>query len=356
MISDGGSDSAPPTPESHTAMPWQSHHGPIMGHPGHQLQRAASFADFGQHMNNYSLQQQYNAHRHSLSSSGPPEYQGAPPLGQTPLHSHGHPQHQQQHPGVQMLQRTGSIPHHNYFVPDQNNPAIATMNPNQHTQHPQYHPQVPRQGERVSLDIPPYSNAPDLASSIPNSSPDSYSASGRSPSAQDAGFYTHVAPGQTAAYALHAASPVTQQGPQMMAFQGQLPPTQAAAAAAAAAAAQVMTHPATVQPVQQQQQQQQQQGQGVPQQQSPEQYHPHHHHHHHQQQQQQAHAQQQTQQPQEQQQQQWYDSAQYQSPVEVATIGSLPPFGSGGLYDPWGPKLDFEDPSMQMPSARIESM
>ncbi|KAK4246962.1 hypothetical protein C7999DRAFT_32646 [Corynascus novoguineensis] len=349
MISDGGSESSPPTPESHNAMPWQPHHGPIMGgHPGQQLQRAASFADFGQHMNNYSLQQQYNAHRHSLSSSGGgAEYHGAPSLGHTA---------QQQHPGVQILQRPGSIPHHNYFVPDQNNPGVATMNTNQHpaSQHPQYHPQVPRQGvERLPLEIPSYPNAPDLASSIPNSSPDSYSAaSGRSPSAQDAGFYTHVPPGQTAAYALHTTSPVAQQGAQMMAFQGQLPPNQAAAVAAAA---QVMTHTASVQPVQQHQQQQ---GHGAPQQQSPEQYHPHHHHHHQQAQQQQPQQPQveQQQQGQPQQQQQWYDSAQYQPPVEVATIGSLPPFGSGGIYDPWAPKLDFDDPTMQMPSARIESM
>ncbi|KAL2145218.1 hypothetical protein VTI28DRAFT_7727 [Corynascus sepedonium] len=349
MISDGGSESSPPTPESHNAMPWQPHHGAIMGgHPGQQLQRAASFADFGQHMNNYSLQQQYNAHRHSLSSSGGgAEYHGAPSLGHTT---------QQQHPGVQILQRPGSIPHHNYFVPDQNNPGVATMNTNQHpaSQHPQYHPQVPRQGvERLPLEIPSYPNAPDLASSIPNSSPDSYSAaSGRSPSAQDAGFYTHVPPGQTAAYALHTTSPVAQQGAQMMAFQGQLPPSQAAAVAAAA---QVMTHTASVQPVQQHQQQQ---GHGAPQQQSPEQYHPHHHHQQAQQQQPQQPQveQQQHQQGQPQQQQQWYDSAQYQPPVEVATIGSLPPFGSGGIYDPWAPKLDFDDPTMQMPSARIESM
>ncbi|KAK4040339.1 hypothetical protein C8A01DRAFT_15789, partial [Parachaetomium inaequale] len=341
MISDGGSDSAPPTPESHTAMPWQSHHGAIMGHPGHQLQRAASFADFGQHMNNYSLQQQYNNHRHSLSSSGAAEYHGAPPLSQPVLH-HGHPQQ-----GVQILQRTGSIPHHNYFVPDQNNPGVATMNTNQHApQHAQYHPQVPRQGvERLPLEIPSYPTAPDLASSIPNSSPDSYSAaSGRSPSAQDGGFYTHVPAGQTAAYTLHATSPVAQQTPQMMAFQGQLPPSQAAVAAAQVMAAQ---------PVQQQQQQQQQHHQqapgGPPQ---AEQYHHHHHHHH----QQQAHQQQQQQQQQQQAAQQWYDSAQYQSPVEVATIGSLPPFGAGALYDPWGAKLEFDDPTMQMPSARIESM
>lgn len=50
----------------------------------------------------------------------------------------------------------------------------------------------------------------------------------------------------------------------------------------------------------------------------------------------------------------WY---QYQPPVEVATIGQLPPYGSG-IYDLYGgAKLDFEDPSMPpLPSSRIESM
>lgn len=326
MISDGGSDSAPPTPDSHPAMPWQAHHGQLMGNPGHQIQRAASFADFGQHMNGYGLQQPYN-HRHSLSSNGQPEYHGAASLGQPPLH-HGHPQ-QQQHPGVQILQRTGSMPHHhNYFVPDQNNPGVATMNTTQHpaAQHPHYQPHVPRQGvERLPLEIPAYPNAQDLANSMPNNSPGSFSAaSGRSPSAQD-GFYTHVPPGQTAAYTL---SPVTQQTSQMMTFpQG------------AVTAAQVMAQ--QQQPVQQQQQAQQQQPQN-PQAATP----------------QSAVVEPQYQQPQAvpQPPQQWYDSAQYQSPVEVTTIGSLPPFGSGGLYDPWGQKLEFEDPSMQLPSARVESM
>ncbi len=52
----------------------------------------------------------------------------------------------------------------------------------------------------------------------------------------------------------------------------------------------------------------------------------------------------------------WYNGVQYQPPVEVATIGQIPAFGSAGVYDPWGPKVEFEDPSMQLPSARIENM
>lgn len=51
----------------------------------------------------------------------------------------------------------------------------------------------------------------------------------------------------------------------------------------------------------------------------------------------------------------WYSNVPYQPPVEVATIGQLPTYGAG-VYDPWGPKIEFEDPSMQLPSARIASM
>jgi type II secretory pathway pseudopilin PulG len=122
----------------------------------------------------------------------------------------------------------------------------------------------------------------------------------------------------------------------MMAFQGQLPPSSqhhqqqqaAAAAAAAAASAQAMTA-----------------GQQPPPPPPPQQ--------HHQQQPQQP-----QQQPPQQPQQQWYDAA-YQSPVEVTTIGSLPPYGAGGMFvDPWGqPKLDFADDSgMQLPSQRLDSL
>jgi len=168
--------------------------------------------------------------------------------------------------------------------------------------HPQYQ-QIPRQGvERLPLEIP-YS-APGLAGSI-QSSPSSFSAaSGRSPSTQD-GFYTHAPTAQAATYALHTASPVEQQQPQMVTFQGQM--AQA--------------------PQQQPQPQQQQQG-------APEQY-------------QQQHGQAEE--------QQWYNGVAYQPPVEVATIGQLPAYGTS-VYDPWGPKIEFEDPSMQLPSARIENM
>jgi len=194
-------------------------------------------------------------------------------------------------------------------VTEQNNPGVATMNTNPQTAaapiHSQYQ-QIPRQGvERLPLEIP-YS-APGLAGSI-QSSPSSFSAaSGRSPSTQD-GFYTHAPTAQAATYALHTASPVEQQQPQMVGFQGQ-----------------VMTQPP-------QQQQQPPQPQQQPQQAAPEQY--------------QQHGQA----------EQWFSGVGYQPPVEVATIGQLPAYGTS-VYDTWGgPKIEFEDPSMQLPSARIENM
>ncbi len=45
----------------------------------------------------------------------------------------------------------------------------------------------------------------------------------------------------------------------------------------------------------------------------------------------------------------------YQAPVEVTTIGQIPAYGSG-VYEPWGPKMDFDDATMQLPSVRIENM
>jgi len=291
----------------------------MMGPHSHHLHRAQSFADFGHHINGFNMQQQQQqqqqyGHRHSLSG-GAHEYHGHPQQHQIPPHEQP-PQQSQQHPGVHMLQRTSSLPQHGYFVTEQNNPGVATMNTNHHPAaapvHPQYQ-QIPRQGvERLPLEIP-YSG-PGITSSI-QSSPSSFSAaSGRSPSTQD-GFYTHAPTAQAATYALHTASPVEQQQPQMVSYQGQMP-----------AQGQVMSQPPQPQAVQPQPQQQQQP--------APEPY-------------QQPHGQAEE--------QQWYNGVPYQPPVEVTTIGQLPAYGSS-VFDHWGQKIEFEDPSMQLPSARIENM
>ncbi|KXX82301.1 hypothetical protein MMYC01_201970 [Madurella mycetomatis] len=315
-MSESGTDESPSTPKSHTAIPWPTQHLPMMAHPGSQVQRAVSLGDFNPHINGYNLQQQYN-HRHSLSG-GPAEYHGAPHSQPTPLHDQSH---------QPLLQRTVSMPHHSYFV-DQNNPGVATMNPNAHAanQHPQYQ-QIPRQGvERLPLEIP-FSNGPGLTGGM-QSSPNTFSpASGRSPPAQETGFYTHSPPHQPT-YALHAASPVEPQ-PQMMSFQGQMP----------SAAAQAMAQPRTTQTVQHPQAPPHHQAAGPPQPSPPEVY-----------QQQPPHSSQ----PPAPEEQQWYSGIPYQAPVEVQTIGTLPAYGTG--FDPWAVKMEYEDPSMQLPSARISTM
>lgn len=318
-VSETGSEGSPATPKSHAAIPWTTHPVPMMDHPGHPLQRAASFANFGQPMPNYGMQQPYG-HRHSLATAGA-EYHG-PPHTQAPLHQHD-PSQQHHHPGMQLgLQRS----HHGYFIPEQNNPGVATMNTN------------------------PFPNPPGLTTSI-QSSPSTFSpGSVRSPSTQD-GFYTHEPPTQAGAYALHATSPIEQQQPQMVGFGT---PIQNAAAAAAQALTQAAAAAAAAPRTMQQPQQHPHHQQtvvtsGPPQQQTVVS------------QQQQFHQQQQQQQQQqppqvsaEEAQQQWYNSvAAYQPPVEVPTIGQLPVFGSGE-YDAWGAKLEFDD--MPLPSTRVDTM
>lgn len=54
-------------------------------------------------------------------------------------------------------------------------------------------------------------------------------------------------------------------------------------------------------------------------------------------------------------QEQWYAQAPFQEPVEV--ISAINSYTSAGLYDPWQVKMEaFEDPSMQLPSARCENL
>ncbi|KAK4122779.1 hypothetical protein N657DRAFT_575208 [Parathielavia appendiculata] len=170
MISDGGSDSPPSTPNSHVAMPLQPSlgFGPITGQPaypaGYPQQSTPSFAQTAQHAP-YALQPQYG-HRHSLPHSQPtPDY-------------HGLSQPQQHPPALgQVFQRTASLPHQL-----------------------QYHPQVPRQGpERPPLNIPPSpypTGEHDITSSIPQASPGGFSVtSGHGSPAAQQDFYTHLPPG-----------------------------------------------------------------------------------------------------------------------------------------------------------------
>ncbi|KEZ43851.1 C2H2 finger domain-containing protein [Scedosporium apiospermum] len=301
--SDSDSGESPATPK-HSGMQWPVQNvmnaGPQPMSHSHNLHRAASFAEFGHQMGPYnSLPPQHYGHRHTVSG-GPHEYHGQPVPPQ--------------HPGVQMIHRTASMPQ-TYYVTEQSNPGVATMNTNPMPQ--QY--QIPRQPiERLPLEIP-YS-APGLTSSI-QSSPSSFSAaSGRSPSNQE-GFYTHQ-PTQAATYALHAASPVEQQQTHQSMVSYPSPIPQQISQQPVGSPQQAMPTPtpsqdstSTVAAEQYQQPTPQSEGE------------------------------------------QWYGNMPYQPPVEVATIGQIPTYGSG-VYDPWGgPKLvEFEDPSMQLPSARIANM
>ncbi|KAL4727378.1 hypothetical protein ACLX1H_006290 [Fusarium chlamydosporum] len=52
------------------------------------------------------------------------------------------------------------------------------------------------------------------------------------------------------------------------------------------------------------------------------------------------------------QQEQW---SHYDPPIEVTTIGQLPAYGSA-VYDIYAPKIEFDDPSLQLPSSRLASM
>lgn len=293
--------------------------GPMVPHLGHAIHRAASFADFGQHVN-YDMTPYASAHRHSISTA-PTDFNGQPVHHQNGVTgpsvgvvSAAMAPHNS---GMAILHRTGSMPQHPYYVTDQNNPGVATMNTNAHmAAAAQYHQQMPRQSvERIAVDIP-YSATSGLNTSI-QSSPSSFSTSGRSPSTQD-DFYTHQAT-QAATYALHTASPIENQ-----AALGHYPQPQGQQQAAQSHHVVAQSAPGPHE-------------QFVHQHQPPS---------HAQNAQPQAHVIE----------EQWYNGVPYQPPVEVPQMTQMPAYGAA-VYDPWGEaKIEFETAGIQMPSARIEQM
>jgi hypothetical protein len=145
---------------------------------------------------------------------------------------------------------------------------------------------------------------------ILQSSPSSYSSASRASPVSGDPFYTHH-PAQNATYALHNSSPIEQQQPiiqyqqipQHLAHQQPQPmPSQ-------------IPQPAQVQQVQEQ--------------------------YHH---------------PVAPQEGQWYENVAYQPPVEV--ISHIQAYPQQHIFhDPWAQKIEaFDDPSLQMPSARIENL
>lgn len=294
--SDSDSGESPTTPKS-SSMVWPVHGVPLAPVIGH-----------GPVFNTYNLpQQQYPQHH------GQQQVMDHPP-----------------HPGVQMLHRSASMPTGPFYVTEQNNPGVATMNTNPMSGN--FH-QIPRQQvERPQLDIPPFT-AGGMNGSI-QSSPSSFSAaSGRSPSAGE-GFYTHQS-SQQATYTLQNGSQVDPQ--QQIMVQHQQPIGQG---------------PPTPQPqMQQQQMMSQQQAQMMvkssaspppaPIQQSA-QYQPAPH-------------------PQDQ--EHWYSGSQYHSPIDISGAqlplsGPYVGMGTGMYHDAWtAAKMGYEDTPMgQLPSTRLETM
>jgi hypothetical protein len=237
------------------------------------MHRAHSFADFGQgHLDGFSVQQNYG-HRHSVSGGAHSFTQSIP--------EHGHP-----HPNS-MMHRAPSLPaHSSYYVPEQNNPGVATLNTNP--------PRI------QTYHLPRHQNSQEM----PQSSPSTYSSASRASPVSQEPYYTHQ-PAQAATYALQNSSPIEQQPIQ---YQQQL----------SLHLSQPQSMPTPVPHVTQAQ----------------EQYH-----------------------PSTQQDGQWYDNVPYQPPVEVVChIQAYPQ--QHIFHDPWGvQKLEaYDDPSLQMPSARVENL
>ncbi|KAF4973757.1 hypothetical protein FSARC_65 [Fusarium sarcochroum] len=207
-------------------------------------------------------------------------------------HEYHGPPVSEQHPHVQLVHRTTNMPRQAYYVTEQGNPGVATMTS---TVPPHY--QLAQQVERPHMELP-YSTS-GIATSI-QSSPSTFSATSvPSPMVQE-GFYAHQ-PGNQPAYTTAETQPAMIQYHQPMQHHMAQPQQPVVSQA------QHIHTPTT------------------------EHY---------------AHA------PAHPQQEQW---SHYDPPIEVTTIGQLPAYGSA-VYDLYAPKIEFDDPSMQLPSSRLASL
>ncbi|GAP83647.1 putative zinc finger protein 32 [Rosellinia necatrix] len=267
--SDGGESPTTPTQRGVSWTP-QSRLPPSI--PDH-LHRSTPFAEFEHHVDEYGAQNQYG-HRHGIPSTD----------------AHGYPEATvpEQHETNPMFNRM-QMPPNTYYITEQSNPAVATMNTNPVQQ---YHPGRP-QSDRPPQEIPcPRAN---LNGPIQSNTARHFPLV-RNP-AQQGGYYHASQP-------LHAANHHQQQ---VMAHFQHLQQT-------------MQVLPAeipVVQPVHE--------------------------------------VQEQFQQPPSQHADQWYNTMPYNAPMEVPTIGQIPTYGSV-LYGDWEFKPDLVDPTMQMPSARIDEM
>ncbi|KAF7942050.1 hypothetical protein BELL_0026g00120 [Botrytis elliptica] len=266
--SDSDSGESPTTPQHHSSQIQWPQHLTVPGVPhAHQMHRAHSFADFGQHqqIDGYHMPQAY-AHRHSLSG-GPQAYGPIPD-------QHHH-----------VMQRQPSLQHASYYVPEQNNPGVATLNTNP-APIQTYH--IPRH----SMERHPQE--------ILQSSPGSYSSHSRASPVSQEPYYTHTQHSvHVPAYAIHGQSPTEPQP--MIHYQQHVPTPQSI--------------PSPVPQVQHQLQHQY---------------------------------------PQPPEDGQWYESTPYQQPEVISHVPMYPQVTV--FSDPWHKLETFDDPSLQMPSARIENL
>lgn len=229
----------------------------------------------------------------SQSSHCGPEPYGRPPMPTSGPGYHQMSGHEQMQHGVP---RASSVPHHG--VPQHPFYVTDHNNPGVATMNTSAFP-VSRAAEHQTLEIPYSGNR--VPSSI-HSSPSPYSpASGRSVNTQES-LYTHQPPAPPS-YTMQPAPAVVSQHPQVVPYQT-MPGTHT-----------VPRHvQSQISPVQDQYQS-----------------------------------------PIAQQDEQWYHGVPYQAPVASMPIGQVPSYVSA-LYDPWTMKDEYADPSMQMPSSRIDAL
>ncbi|KAI1762547.1 hypothetical protein GGR53DRAFT_521580 [Hypoxylon sp. FL1150] len=284
------------------------------------LQRAASFAGYPQPSGTYSPPpngEPMMYQRHSVSAGVPSPSYHYETIQQTP---------NPQGPAVHMVPRTANMAHHPYYVTEQNNPGVATMNtspqmpyPGQFTPGTPYHPtnQMPRQQpEQLNIAMP-YHGA--TMAGPPGSSPIE-----GSPREEHLYAYNHE-------NALRQALQVSQ-GPRVR----RDPPNYVPQAPHALQIPRDTHSPQAVSPVSQV-------SQGVPVCQAPQvsMHHPV------------PHVQQIPRAcPPPTQNELWCHGLAYQEPVDVGTIGHVPAFGDGMF----GWDIKTEDPTMQMPSDRINEL
>jgi hypothetical protein len=194
--------------------------------------------------------------------------------------------------GAPTLRRTTTMPCQMYYVTEQSNPGVVTM-----TNAAQPHYQLPRQVERPPMELPCSTSA---ITNFIQGSPRAFSATSvSSPIAQEY-FYAYL-PGNKPEYAqadpqqsiIHYQHPM-----QHLMSHSQQPVTSQAQSIHAPAA---------------------------------------------------AHSPEKSAQAQK---EQWSNN---DLPIEATTIGQLPAYGTA-VYDPYGPKIEVNDPSMQLPSSRLASL